>query len=179
MADLKHDNSTRLLWIDLEMTGLDVKKDRIIEVATIVTDFDFKEIATYESIIYQDKAIINDMNEWAKEHHLASGLTNKIHDAPTENQVKRELIKFVKKHFKEPVILAGNSVHNDMKFIAEWWPELKPLLHYRMLDVSAFKIIMQNKYKIIYTKKESHSALDDIRESIAELKFYLSYFKKR
>ena len=71
MKDLKHDDSTRLLWIDLEMTGLDVKKDRIIEVAAIVTDFDFNEIATYESVVYQDKSIINDMNEWSKEHHVS------------------------------------------------------------------------------------------------------------
>ena len=179
MKDLKHDSSTRLLWIDLEMTGLKVKEDRIIEVAAIVTNFDFNELATYESVVHQDEAIVKRMNVWSKEHHSASGLTAKIPKAPKEEQVKIELIKFVKNNFKEPVILAGNSVHTDMKFIAEWWPELKPLLHYRILDVSAYKIIMQNKYHIIYKKKETHRALDDIRESMAELKFYLSYFKKR
>jgi oligoribonuclease len=179
MKDLKHDSSTKLLWIDLEMTGLEVKEDRIIEVAAIVTDFDFNELATYESVVHQNESIIKSMNDWSKEHHAASGLTSKIAKAPKEERVKKELIKFVKNNFKEPVILAGNSVHTDMKFITAWWPELKPFLHYRMLDVSAYKIIMQNKYHIIYKKKETHRALDDIRESIAELKFYLSYFKKK
>ncbi|MEI6236986.1 MAG: oligoribonuclease [Candidatus Saccharibacteria bacterium] len=179
MNDLKHNSSSRLLWVDLEMTGLDVKKDRIIEVAAIVTDFEFKEIATYESVIYQNPKVIASMNDWSKEHHKASGLTAKINDAPKEERAKKEIISFIKHNFKEPAVLAGNSVHNDMRFIKEWWPIVEPLLHYRMLDVSAFKIVMQNKYHIIYNKKETHRALEDIRESITELKFYLSYFKKK
>ncbi|HUD03317.1 MAG TPA: oligoribonuclease [Patescibacteria group bacterium] len=179
MTDLKHDASSRLLWIDLEMTGLDVANDRIIEIAAIVTDFDFNELDTYESVIFQPPEVLSHMNEWSREATVANGLIDRIPAAPNEQHVVNEFSELIKLNFKEPAVLAGNSVHFDRAFIKQWWPDVFNLLHYRILDVSSFKIVMQNKYHVIFNKKETHRAMDDIRESMAELKFYLNYFTKK
>lgn len=178
MSDPKHDIPTKLLWMDLEMTGLDVEHDVILEVAASVTDFDFKELGRFEAVIKQPEEALNGMNEWAAAHHAASGLTERIgtHGRP-EADVVHELAAFIAQHFgTELAVLAGNSIHNDRLFIKRWWPEVDALLHYRMLDVSSFKILMQAKYGVIFEKKEAHRASDDIGESIAELKHYLSWF---
>lgn len=177
MSDLKHDKSTKLLWLDLEMTGLHPVTDRILEVAAIVTDFDFNELDVYESVIYQPPEVLQTMNDWARQTHAASGLTDRAQAGPNEQHVVAELADFIKRNFRgEPAILAGNSIHQDRRFIRQWWPDIEQLLHYRMLDVSSFKIIMLNKYGIEFTKKETHTALSDIQESIAELKLYLEHF---
>lgn len=173
MTDLKHKVATKLLWVDLEMTGLEPKTDRILEVAAIVTDFDFKVLGRFESAIHQDISVLNNMNDWCKETHNASGLIKRVTTAPSEQKVAANFTKFIKKHFNEPAVLAGNSIQQDRRFIRQWWPEAEQLLHYRLMDVSSFKIIMQGKYGLEFTKKESHRALDDIEESIAELKYYL------
>ncbi len=174
MTDIKHDKSTKLLWVDLEMTGLNPETDRMLEIAAIVTDFDFNELDSYESVINQSDAVLNNMNEWSRQTHAASGLVAKINNAPTEQAVQNSFTEFIDKNFgNEPAILAGNSIHQDRRFIRQWWPQVDSKLHYRMLDVSSYKIIMQNKFGKEFTKKETHRALDDIKESIAELKFYL------
>lgn len=174
MVDLKNDKSTKLLWVDLEMTGLDPVSDKILEVAAIVTDFNFNELDRYESVIFQLPELMATMNEWCRTTHTASGLVERVQVAPNEQQVASEFVQFVRKNFgKEPAILAGNSIHQDRRFINQWWPDVEQLLHYRMLDVSAWKIIMQDKYGLEFIKTESHRALDDIKESIAELKFYI------
>jgi oligoribonuclease len=173
MADLKHTASTKLLWVDLEMTGLEPSTDRILEVAAIVTDFDFNELGRFESAINQDVSVLNAMNDWCKETHNASGLVKRVMTAPSEQKVAADFALFIKKYFDEPAVLAGNSIQQDRRFIRKWWPEVESLLHYRLMDVSSYKIIMQGKYGIEFEKKESHRALDDIEESIAELTFYL------
>lgn len=180
MADLKTIIPTKILWVDLEMTGLDPYKDRIVEVAAEVTDFEFKTLASFESVIRQPEDIISSMNEWAAAQHMASGLTERIRNADkTEEQVKHELVGFIRAQFgDEPAILAGNSIHNDRNFIKYWWPEVDALLHYRMLDVTSLKILMQGKYGVEYTKKDVHRAFDDIQASIAELQYYLEKLKK-
>jgi oligoribonuclease len=166
--------STKLLWIDLEMTGLNPDADRIVEIGAIVTDFNFNEIAVFESVVHQPDKILNTMNEWSRTAHTKSGLLEKIKVAPKEKVVEKEFLDFIKANFKdEPVVIAGNSIHQDRRFIDRWWPKVSEALHYRMVDVSSFKIIMQTKYNRVFNKKESHRALEDIRESIAELKFYL------
>ena len=171
---------TKLLWVDLEMTGLDVQKDMIIEVAIEVTDFEFKTLASYEAIIHQTDDVLENANEWAKAQHAASGLTERVRtQGRPERDVIHEMVGFIKAQFgDEPAIMAGNSIHNDRNFVKQWWPEVDALLHYRMLDVSAFKILMQAKYNVSFEKKEAHRAFDDIQASIAELQHYLGFFSK-
>ncbi len=171
---------TKLLWVDLEMTGLDVQKDVIIEIAVEVTDcVHFKSLASYEAVIYQDDDKLAHMNEWAANQHAMSGLTKRVRSqGKPESEVVHELVSFIKDQFgTEPAILAGNSIHNDRNFIKQWWPDIEQLLHYRMLDVSAFKIVMQGKFGIQFEKKDTHRAFEDIQASIAELQFYLEWLK--
>lgn len=170
---------TKFLWIDLEMTGLEVEKDVIIEIACEVTDLEFKTLASYEAVIAHSQDVLDNMNQWAADQHQKSGLTDRIKTAGrAENDVIHELVGFIKAQFgNEPAVLAGNSIHNDRAFIKHWWPEVEELLHYRMLDVSSFKIIMQSKYGVAFQKKEVHRAFDDIQASIAELQYYLQALK--
>lgn len=171
---------SKLLWIDLEMTGLDSKTDVIIEVACEVTDFDFKTLASYEAVISQPDESLENMNDWSKVQHKASGLIDRIKsEGRPQKDVVHELVGFIKAQFgSEPAVLAGNSIHNDRMFIRRHWPEVEELLHYRMLDVTSFKILMQAKYKVNFAKKEVHRAFDDIQASIAELQFYIEALKK-
>ena len=170
----------KLLWIDMEMTGLDVSKERIIEVAAIVTDQDFKTLDTYESVVFQDSKYIDAMDDWNTEHHTNSGLVAKIPSAPKEDKVEKDLCDFVAKHFAdEPAILCGNSIGQDRKFIDAYMPKLASKLHYRMLDVTAWKLIMGPRFKVTYEKKEAHRALEDIQESIAELKTFVDFIDNK
>lgn len=171
---------TKLLWVDLEMTGLDAQNDVILEVAAEVTDFNFTTVASYEAVIFQNDDALDQANEWAKEQHAKSGLTERVRtQGRPESQVVTEFVDFINEQFNgEPAILAGNSIHNDRLFIRRWWPEVEALLHYRMLDVSAWKVLMQPKYGAMFEKKEVHRAFDDIQASIAELQYYLSFFGK-
>jgi oligoribonuclease len=170
---------TKLLWVDLEMTGLDPQEHVIIEVAAEVTDFQFKTLASYESLVLQPEAKLTGMNEWAQAQHDASGLTDRVRrEGKPERDVIHELVGFIRAQFgDEPAVLAGNSIHNDRKFITQWWPEVDELLHYRMLDVSSWKVFMQGGYGVQFEKKEVHRAFDDIQASIAELQYYLEWFK--
>lgn len=170
---------TKLLWVDLEMTGLDTARDAILEIAAEVTDFDFKTLASYEAVISQPEEVLAEMNDWSKEQHKKSGLIDRIRsDGMAENDVIHELVGFIKAQFgDEPAVLAGNSIHNDRAFIKVLWPEVENLLHYRMLDVSSFKILMQTKYGAQFAKKDVHRAFDDIQASIAELQYYLQLLK--
>jgi len=181
MTDIKQIIPTKLLWVDLEMTGLDPQKDVILEIAAEVTDFTFKTLASYEALIQHSETTLASMNEWASAQHAASGLTERVRtQGRPEEEIKHELMGFIKAQFgEEPAILAGNSIHNDRLFIKQWWPEVDALLHYRMLDVSSFKILMQGKYGVVYDKKDVHRAFDDIQASIAELQYYLEWFAKQ
>lgn len=174
MTELKNITPDKLLWVDLEMTGLEPTKDRIIEVAALVTDWDFKELGSFEAVVKQSPEALENMNDFGKIHHKASGLLDKIPGGQPETEAEAAVCKLVDEHFGDgPALLAGNSIHQDRQFIRQWWPQLEKRLHYRMLDVSSWKVVMIGKYGLQYQKKESHRALDDIRESIDELKFYL------
>ncbi len=166
-----------LLWVDMEMSGLDVNSCRILEVAAIVTDLDFRTVESYEAIVYQPPEVLDAMDEWCKENHGKSGLTTAVAKGKPEAQVEKEMLELVNRHFTatERPVLCGNSIGQDRKFIDAYWPNFSKRLHYRMLDVTSYKIIFGSKWKIEYQKKGSHRALDDIQESIAELKHYLSF----
>lgn len=172
---------TKLLWIDLEMTGLDEKNDVILEVAAEVTDFNFKSLASYEAVIHHDNGVLSNMDEWCSHQHAKSGLTERVRNSKqSEESVVQDLVNLISSEFgSEPAILAGNSIHTDRLFIRRWWPEIDNLLHYRMLDVSSYKILMQGKYSIVFEKQEVHRAYEDIHASIAELKYYISWMKKQ
>ncbi|HSX45382.1 MAG TPA: oligoribonuclease [Candidatus Saccharimonadia bacterium] len=175
---------TKLLWVDLEMTGLDPREDVILEVAAEVTDFDFKTLASYEACINQPRELVLDRmqkNIWWKDFpENRDELLRKSAEGKSPEQVQQELINLVEQNFgSEPAVLSGNSIHNDRAFIRQWWPELDLKLHYRMLDVSAWKIVMQGKYGVIFEKKEVHRAFDDIQASIAELQHYLEWLKNQ
>jgi oligoribonuclease len=180
----KTSKPTKLLWVDLEMTGLDAANDLILEVAAEVTDFDFKTLTSYEATISHPRELVIKRMQanswWASFPQNRDGFIQKLAEGKPIEQVEQELISLVETHFgSEPAILAGNSIHNDRSFIKQWWPALELKLHYRMLDVSAFKILFQGKYGIIYDKPEIHRAFDDVQASIAELQYYLDWFKQK
>jgi len=175
---------TKLLWVDLEMTGLDPLEDVILEVAAEVTDFEFKTLDSYEAIIRQPKDLVVERmqknNWWADFPANRDEFVNKLDSGKSSELVEQELIALVEQQFgDEPAVLAGNSIHNDRNFIKQWWPQLDLRLHYRMLDVSAWKVLMQAKYGVEFEKKEVHRAFDDIQASIAELQHYLEWFKNK
>ena len=168
----------KLLWVDLEMTGLDPVEDRILEVAVIATDWDFKEIARYEAAKRVESELIDRRmvgEFWEKDPQVKSQLVEQNENGRDSQAVEDELLAFIDEHFdaEERVLLAGNSIHQDRKFIEREWPRLDARLHYRMLDVSAWKVVFEGKYRKRFTKPEAHRALEDIKGSIEEIKYYL------
>lgn len=173
---------TKLLWVDLEMTGLDAENDVILEVAAEITDFDFKTLGSYEAIVRQPKELVVERMRkniwWADYPDNRDEFISKVEKGKPSEQIQSEMIELIELHFgSEPAVLAGNSIHNDRNFIKKYWPELDIKLHYRMLDVSSWKIFMQGKHGVQFEKKEVHRAFDDIQASIAELQHYLEWFK--
>lgn len=179
----KNQKPTKLLWIDLEMTGLDSAKDVILEVAAEITDFDFHTIASYESRVKQKKELVLERMQkniwWADFPENRDDFLEKLDSSKPSDVVESELIALVEQQFgSEPAVLAGNSIHNDRLFIKSAWPALDLKLHYRMLDVSAWKVFMQGRFNVEYDKINVHRAFDDIQASIAELQYYLDWFEK-
>ena len=172
----------KLLWIDLEMTGLDPVEDRILEVAAIATDWSFKEVAKFEAVVKVDSKLMKQRmvgDFWEKFSDVREALMEQNKSGKSSSKVEDELLKFIKDNFSddEKVLLAGNSIHQDRKFIANEWQRLDVILHYRMLDVSAWKVVFEGKYGKKFAKPNAHRALDDIRGSIEELKYYLKKAK--
>ena len=174
--------SDRLLWLDLEMTGLDPVHDRILEVAAIVTDWEFNELGSYEAVVNQPDSVLESMDAWCTTQHGASGLTERVKNSHlSETEVEAQLVAFAKEHCGDAegvkTLLCGNSIHMDRRFLEQQWKAFDQLLHYRMLDVSAWKVVFEGKYKKRFVKPEEHRALADIRGSIQELKYYLGKVK--
>jgi oligoribonuclease len=175
---------TRLLWVDLEMTGLESTKDVLLEIAVEVTDFNFKTVASYEARIKQKREVVVERmqkNIWWREFpENRDDFVNRLDEGKPLDEVERDMVALVEKHFKgELAVLAGNSIHNDRLFLVHWMPNLALKLHYRMLDVSSFKVLMQGKYGEVFEKQEVHRAFDDIQASIAELQYYMDWLKSQ
>ena len=178
---------TRLLWVDLEMTGLDATQDVILEVAAEVTDFELNTLASYEAIVAQPASIVVERMQknawWQGYPENRDEFVRKTSDSSMAKPsfvVEQELLALVEQYFgSEPAVLAGNSIYNDRKFVARYWPKLDLKLHYRMLDVSAWKVFMQGAFKVDYKKADVHRAQEDIQASIAELQYYLEWFAKQ
>ncbi len=171
-----------ILWMDLEMTGLDPAADRILEVAAIVTDWNFTEIATYEAVKKVDAGLMEARMRipfWEENAPVRDALMAQNASGSESETVEDELLKFIHEHIgpEGKVLLAGNSIHQDRKFIENEWPRLNAQLHYRMLDVSAWKVVFEGRFRKSFKKSESHRALEDIRGSIEELRYYLGMVK--
>ena len=169
-----------LVWLDMEMTGLDPDRERIIEMATILTDGNLTEIATGpDLVIHQDDAVLAAMDEWNTSHHGGSGLVDRVKASTvTDGDAEAQTLAFINAHVgaKDRPVLAGNSIHQDRRFIRRYMPALEKRLHYRMVDVSTIKELARRWYPAVVgkqpPKRETHRALDDIRESLEELRFY-------
>ncbi|XP_078122517.1 small fragment nuclease [Sander vitreus] len=171
--------SQRMVWVDLEMTGLDIEKDQIIEMACIITDSDLNILAEGPNlIIKQPTELLEGMSDWCKEHHGKSGLTQAVQDSKISlEQAEYEFLSFVRQHTPPGQCpLAGNSVHADKRFLDKYMPQFMYHLHYRIIDVSTIKELCRRwfpeEYKMVPNKKAAHRALDDIQESIKELQYY-------
>jgi oligoribonuclease len=171
--------SDRLVWMDLEMSGLAVDRERILEIATIVTDGQLEIVAEGpELIVHQSDEVLAAMDAWNTEHHGASGLTERVRASTIdEAEAERQVLAFVAAHVPARAApLAGNSIHQDRLFLARYMPTLEKHLHYRNVDVSTLKELVRRWHPKAYserpTKRASHRALDDIRESIEELRYY-------
>ncbi len=173
---------TNLIWIDLEMTGLDPDTDTIIEIATIVTDKDLNILAEGPSLaIHQPDAVMDNMNEWCIKQHGQSGLTARVKASDISMQAAEQAtIAFLEQHVPANASpICGNSICQDRRFLYRYMPALEAYFHYRNLDVSTLKELARRwKPEALegFTKKGSHLALDDIRDSISELQHYRATF---
>jgi len=173
----------RLIWIDLEMTGLDTNHDVILEIASIVTDNQLNIVAEGPVlVIHQSEERLKSMNEWVLEQHTKSGLLDQVRTSEITIKDAQEITLTFLREWCEPEVcpLAGNSVWNDRAFLQEYMPDIASFFHYRMIDVSSFKEMVLRWYsdnpKAKFEKKDEHRALDDIKESIAELRYYRQHF---
>ena len=172
----------RLIWIDLEMTGLDPEHERIIEVATIVTDSDLNVIEQGPVIaVHQPDELLESMDEWNTRTHTGSGLVKRVRESAVNTaQAEQMTLEFLRQYVEAGVSpMCGNSVHQDRRFLNSEMPELASFFHYRNLDVSTLKELARRwKPSILggFKKKATHQALDDIQESIAELAYYREHF---
>lgn len=175
-------NDSNLIWIDLEMTGLDPDKERIIEIATIVTDKDLNILAEGPMLaISQPKSLLDSMDEWCTTHHGQSGLTERVLNSDiTDAQAEQATLEFLEKWVpKGRSPICGNTIGQDRRFLVRYMPKLHDYFHYRNLDVSSLKeLVARWKPQIIsgFSKQNKHLALDDIKESILELEYYRQHF---
>ncbi|MBL1272537.1 MAG: oligoribonuclease [Oceanospirillales bacterium] len=175
---------THLVWIDLEMTGLDPEKERIIEMATIITDSELNLVAEGPVVaINQPDSLLDAMDEWCTRTHGESGLTKRVRESKvSEAEAEQQTLAFLKEYMeKGESPLCGNSIGQDRRFLVKYMPELEHFFHYRNLDVSTVKELARRWRPDVLEgvkKQGSHLALDDIRDSINELRHYREHFFK-
>ncbi|MBK8970324.1 MAG: oligoribonuclease [Hahellaceae bacterium] len=175
-------HTERLIWVDLEMTGLDPEHDRIIEMAAIVTDDNLNIVVEGPVIaVYQPPEVLALMDDWNQKTHGGSGLLQRVKDSKvSEQEAEQQMLEFLKTHVKPGSSpLCGNSIGQDRRFLVKYMKTLEAFFHYRNLDVSTLKELARRwKPDILpgFTKKATHLALDDVRESIDELKYYREHF---
>lgn len=166
-----------LVWVDMEMTGLDPMQDQILEIATLVTDSELNILAEGPNLaVFQPEEVLARMDEWNQTHHGQSGLLDRVR-ASTESvaTAERKTLEFLARYCKPKISpLCGNSVWQDRRFLDRLMPELNRFFHYRIIDVSTVKELARRWYPTLppMAKKETHLALADIRESVEELRYY-------
>lgn len=181
-ADYMTQNANHLVWLDMEMTGLDPERDRIIELAMVVTDAQLTTVAESPAwAIHQDDACLDAMDDWNRKTHARSGLVDRVRaSALDEAAVEAAALAFVQEWVPRATSpLCGNSVAQDRRFMFRYMPRFEAWFHYRNLDVSTLKELCRRWRPDVargFVKKADHSALADIRESIAELSYYREYF---
>lgn len=179
---MTEETSERLVWMDLEMTGLDPERETILEIATLVTNADLEIVAEGPClVIRQSQSVLDAMDDWNREHHGASGLTERsLRSTIGLAEAEARTLDFVRSHCAERTSpLCGNSIHQDRRFLARHMPALEAYFHYRNIDVSTVKELVRRWYPGGVeppAKKHAHLALADIRESIEELLFYRRHY---
>jgi len=175
-------DKTHLIWIDMEMTGLDPDRDRVLEIAAIVTDKNLERVAEGPVlVVHQPDAVLQAMDKWNQSTHGKSGLIDRVRASTlTEAEAAHRMIAFLRKHVPiRTSPMCGNSICQDRRFLARHMPELEAYFHYRNLDVSTLKELAgrwRPELKEGFTKANNHTALADILESIEELKYYREHF---
>jgi oligoribonuclease len=169
---------TNLIWLDLEMTGLDTDRDRILEIATVITDSRLEVLAQGPVLaIHQNDQVLSAMDDWNKQQHGASGLVEKVRATRVdENEAQRLTVEFVQRYVPPQTSpMCGNSICQDRRFLHRWMPDLERYFHYRNLDVSSINELARRWFPPVaeaMVKASRHQALDDVYESIRELRFY-------
>jgi oligoribonuclease len=169
--------ATRFVWVDMEMTGLDPERCVVLEIAAVITGADLKPIAEIERVIWQPPSALETMEPFVRDMHTKNGLLERVQaSAVGLAEAEKDVLRLTAEHC--PIyegILAGNSIHQDRRFLVKYMPALERYLHYRMVDVSSLKVLAQAWYggRVAFPKPTSqHTALADIRASLAELAYY-------
>ena len=176
------DKSQNLIWLDLEMTGLNPNTDRIIEIATLVTDANLEILAEGPVLaVKQSDAMLDGMDEWNQKHHGASGLIDRVRNSEIDEvEAQRQTLAFLSQYVAPNTSpMCGNSICQDRRFLANYMPELEAFFHYRNLDVSSLKELVKRWKPSIMDglkKQGSHQAMEDIKDSVAELQYYREHF---
>lgn len=184
MCDYK-EQSNPMIWIDLEMTGLEISRDTILEIAVVITDEQLNIVATGPNIaIKHEQSVLDAMDNWCKKTHTKSGLVNAVQQSTyTLQQAEQQTIEFVARYCKKSSgILCGNSIWQDRVFLTKYMPTLLSYMHYKMIDVSSVQQLIKCWYKgnaaVEFKKSDAHRAMPDILESIAEMAHYRKNFFK-